>query len=453
MRRLLFLALAVLALLAAGCDRSGSAASPRDDLVQFVWSGAVTPTSAVVNARLLRASDHVRLVVSSRADLGEPLRTPDQAATPDHANVVSIPLSGLRPDTQYHYAVEADGKIDAARQGRFRTFPNHPASFAIAFASCAQTGSNHPVFDTIRERAPLLFLHMGDFHYENISRPEPDAYRRAYEAVLASPRQSLLYRSVPIAYIWDDHDFGGNDSDRSNPGRRAARMTYEGYVPHYPLAAGQGDVPIYHAFTIGRVRFLLTDLRSERSPERTADGPGKSMLGPAQKAWLEREMLAAYDAGQLVAWVSTDPWIEKPTPGSDRWGGYSVERREIADFIAGHHVDRLVMLSGDGHMLAMDDGSHADYSSHGGAGQAGLAQGGALHPGAVPEPNPFRQARRPVRLDGGPGRRWIRDLCRVARAAPGAPDKPRGRADPLAEVLPDGGGAVKVGSGEACRPG
>ena len=45
----------------------------------------------------------------------------------------------------------------------------------------------------------------------------------------------------------------------------------------------------------------------------------------------------------------------------------AVPRREIADFIAANHIDRLVMLSGDAHMVAIDDGTNTDYATSGGA--------------------------------------------------------------------------------------
>ena len=73
----------------------------------------------------------------------------------------------------------------------------------------------------IRRQDPLFFLHVGDFHYENLDGEDPEAYRQAYRDVLASPAQSALYRSTPIAYMWDDHDYGPNNSDRFSPGRRA----------------------------------------------------------------------------------------------------------------------------------------------------------------------------------------------------------------------------------------
>ena len=36
-------------------------------------------------------------------------------------------------------------------------------------------------------------------------------------------------------YMWDDHDYGPNDSDRFSPARDAALSSYRDVVPHFPL--------------------------------------------------------------------------------------------------------------------------------------------------------------------------------------------------------------------------
>lgn len=72
-----------------------------------------------------------------------------------------------------------------------------------------------------------------------------------------------MYGQAPVAYVWGDHDYGGNDADRTSPSRPAAMRTYRQMTPHYPLADGPEE-PIYRAFTVGRVRFVMTDTRSAR---------------------------------------------------------------------------------------------------------------------------------------------------------------------------------------------
>jgi phosphodiesterase/alkaline phosphatase D-like protein len=381
---------------------SGTAANPT------IWRGpicgAVTPDSAWVKAKLGNYGSSARLIVSQSANLSEPKWFGPMIADPNRGAMVEFRATGLVPDTQYFYAIEVNGVVQMDRRGAFKTFPpaDQPASFNFAFASCARTGSQNPVFDRIRELHPLFYINDGDFHYLNITSNALVKFRVAYDRVLDSPVQALLYRFVPLVYVWDDHDFAGNNSDRRAPSHFAARSIYEEYVPHYDMPAGAGDVPIYQTFTVGRVKFIVTDLRSERDPVSKPDGPGKSMLGAAQKVWFKNELLSAKGKYPLIFWVSSVPWIGtagvnyypinsqvtgfihhtnsalfKRNPATaeddravknndDFWGAFAHERREIANFLRDNHVTGVCILHGDAHMLAADDGQHSDYSTGGG---------------------------------------------------------------------------------------
>jgi len=334
--------------------------------VQFMWSGAVTPVSIRVKARLTAESAVARLAVSEQPDFVTVVYSVyDTAITAQNERVVDFVLNGLIPNRRYYYAVEVNGTLDTVLIGRFRTFPADTGSFAFAFGSCNWTGSSHPVFDTIRLREPLFFFHLGDIHYQNISVNDRELFRDALRRDLTSASQSRLYSSVPIAYIWDDHDYGPNNSDSTAPGRLAARLTYQEYVPHYPLVEGTGDVAIYQAFTVGRVRFVVCDSRSARSPASAPDNQFKTMLGTTQKTWFKQQLLDARDKYPLIIWVNSLPWIG--FTGDDGWYEYTYERRELANFIADNHITNLCMISGDAHMVAIDDGSNSDYSDSGGA--------------------------------------------------------------------------------------
>lgn len=41
-----------------------------------------------------------------------------------------------------------------------------------------------------------------------------------------SPTQKKMYERFPTIYIWDDHDFGDNDSGRSSPVKKSAFDAY-----------------------------------------------------------------------------------------------------------------------------------------------------------------------------------------------------------------------------------
>ncbi|MEZ5298542.1 MAG: alkaline phosphatase D family protein [Ilumatobacteraceae bacterium] len=275
-------------------------------------------------------------------------------------------VDGLEPDTRYWYALELDGEIDRVRVGSFRTFPDAARPLRLAFGSCARTGSNGAVFDAIRAADPDLYACIGDFHYGDIFVDDVDDYRQVFDVQLTRPAQAALYASVPIAYVWDDHDYGPNDSNADAPGRNAAMVAFREYVPHYELAGPESAV--FQAFSIGSVRVIMTDARSARDPQSDPDGPDKSMLGEEQRRWLLDELSNSAPDHDVVIWVNPVPWVDPAEPGADSWAGYDAERRLIAQHIVDEGIDHLVMVAGDAHMVAIDDGTHTDYADTGGRG-------------------------------------------------------------------------------------
>ncbi len=338
-----------------------------DGPVRWIWAGAPSPTGARVTARLQEPAGRVRLVVARDAALSERVTTVDAPGGGAEEGVLAFDVRGLRPGREYHYALEVDGALDRTRAGRLRTVPARAADFRVAIGGCARVGSNGAVFDAIRATDPDLYLILGDMYYADIETDDPERFRDMYDVTLTRDAQQALLLSTRAAYIWDDHDYGPNDAGSSSPTRDAARAVYREYVPHGPLAGGARTGPVNQAFTLGRVRFLLMDLRSERSDAAAPDDARKSMLGAVQRGWLEGEMLRARDRGQVVALVSSVPWISPASPGADDWAGYSTERAALSRFVARERIP-AVMLAGDAHMVALDDGSHSDYSGTGHAG-------------------------------------------------------------------------------------
>jgi phosphodiesterase/alkaline phosphatase D-like protein len=345
------------------------AAQSGSPFVSGVWSGNITASSATVCVRLNAPGLRVRLVVSPNAGLSPAVFSAEQTTSAANGNVVALPIAGLQPATEYDYGIEVGGTLrpEPGARGHLRTFPRGAASFRLAFASCGDfRDADQRAFDALVAEQPLLLLHMGDLHYSDTNATDPELYRANYDAVLNHRNQGQLYRSVGLAYMWDDHDFGGDDSNGTAIGTETARAVYRDYVPHYPLTVPDGTIA--QAFTVGRVRVIMTDLRSASAPPTDPESPTKSRLGGAQKTWFKQELLSARDAGfPLILWLNTDPWIAAPQAGADTWGGYATERTELANFIRDSRIRSIVMLSGDMHALAYDDGTHSDYATGGGA--------------------------------------------------------------------------------------
>ena len=334
--------------------------------VGWTWTGAVTDTSAIITARIdaparieLTAGTSPAPAVTLASVLAEPMPEPALGS------LQRYPVTGLKPDTTYAYRfLDAAGKPVDSEPRSFRTFPvpGKPASFRFAVASCAKD-TNSPVFASATHQKARFFVHTGDFHYTDIKKNNIDTFRRAYDTHLSAPRLRAMLADMPLFYQWDDHDFGPNDSNKNSPSREASLRNYDQLVPHYPLATpADPDAPIDQAFTVGRVRFILSDLRSQRDPA------ARRMMSAAQDTWLRAQLLAARDAGcPLIFWVSSVPW-NGPAAPADRWQGYAEHRAEISNFIKENKLaGRVAILSGDAHMTAIDDGKNSDFATGGGA--------------------------------------------------------------------------------------
>jgi hypothetical protein len=346
---------------ALACLSVSICAAQTSPLVAGPWCGAVTSNSIAATANLSGSGLVARLAVSTQANFSGPVFSAAVTSQAASGNSVRLDLGGLQADTLYFYALEIGGVLQTAagKTGSFRTLPAPgPASFRFCFASCGDWHeSGQWVHQKIIAENPRFFIHMGDLNYEDTDEDDEEPYREnIINSITLSPELGELVRKVPTAWIWDDHDFSGNTSDRTSDGRRANRQVYRELIPHYPLPAGGPNAAIYQAFTCGRTRFILSDLRSDRDRDSDDDDEDKSMMGDAQKQWFKDELLAARDAEvPLIIWMSGVPTIQIGSV-RDNWGSYATERKELLEFIRDQDIRNVVVISGDMHALAYDDG-------------------------------------------------------------------------------------------------
>jgi phosphodiesterase/alkaline phosphatase D-like protein len=326
--------------------------------VKSLWTGAVTENSVTATAVVTEAIDPIRLVASTRADFSGFLHYSDPLDCHTDYRYGRGRIAGLTSDTAYHLGVTIGGALATDVIGTFRTSPAGRHSFSFAAGSCAKTGSKALVFDNIRRRALDFFVHLGDLHYENIEENEEARFHAAYDKVFQSRRQGACWREVPMYYMWDDHDYAGNDSDGTSVSREAAVTAFRHRVPSPPLAATGALDPVYYAFRRGRVRFVVSDTRSARS-SRKAPESARTVLGDKQTAWFRRQLAAAREGGEVILWVNSTPWISEGRKQKDRWGSYATHRAMLAAMIVAEGMEQAVaVLSGDMHALAFDDGTN-----------------------------------------------------------------------------------------------
>ncbi|HEY9354616.1 MAG TPA: alkaline phosphatase D family protein [Nocardioides sp.] len=308
------------------------------------------------------SGEQARVAFSTSSGMTSPvysasLVTPTAAGVSKHA----VPAS-LAADTAHWYQVELGGVLIGAPQP-FRTLPapSGQQSFTFAFSSCRDHVDNFPsvnptaLADAVT-RGIDFFLQCGDFHYRDISTNNQALFQAGYDELYTRSNIAALLKSTPTDYVWDDHDYGGDNSNGSTASRPAAQAVYRDRVPHTALPSASGG--IYHTWRVGRVRFIVLDCRSFRSPNGNTDNSSKTMLGAEQKTWLQG-LLNNADT-PLTVIVSSVGWVGGADSAQDHWGNYSTERTEVGGWItANASKTKCVFLSGDAHMLAYDNGTNA----------------------------------------------------------------------------------------------
>ena len=351
--------------------------------VKYLWTGIPSANAGYATVKLNGAASKVRMVASTNPDMGSPVMGPE--VMPDATfKVAKLSISDLTPNTMYYYGVQIDGILDKVSLGQFKTdsilqVTSSALSHRVGFSAC---------FDKVEGVGPWaamlslskqmdFFIHMGDFHYGNVWGRNKDLtteahYHAQYDAIFADPNRHKFFRSIPQAYTWDDHDFGGNNLCGRNAQNLKLKVSdialaaMQRLNPNNPVALTESDgkSAFYHSFVKGRVRYIASDLRSHKMVKGVTDSSKKTMMGLAQKMWWKQEIVAAKNSGQVVCWVSSVPWYAPKVAGEDDWGGYSVERTELANHIAACGMGgKVIVLSGDMHSAAVKD--TVNYATNG----------------------------------------------------------------------------------------
>ncbi|MBC6365801.1 alkaline phosphatase D family protein [Algoriphagus sp. AK58] len=283
-------------------------------------------------------------------------------------------LTGLDYDT-YYVRAEIDSVLNP-HTAKFKTFrKSNPEGFSFIFGSCNNTNSNHIIWDAMKEKNPDLFFHLGDLHYEDIATPDTDLFRDAYNSTVEQPRQKDFYSNQSNYYIWDDHDYGPNNSDKDSPSRANAIEFYLSNIPYQNIITDPITNGISQYYDIGRCRFVMTDLRANRDDwmiEPYTD-PNKTVLGTATKNWFKNLLLDYKNNNNLdvLFWMNpfgwtgdeTDPYSWSYNVTTETWSVYLSERQELANYMYYNNISNVVICNGDTHMIAIDDGRNNFYAT------------------------------------------------------------------------------------------
>ncbi len=286
------------------------------------------------------------------------------ATTDEGDRIARFRLINLVPGVKYEYEVYVDGRrIDLPYATSFKTqaiwrWRTPAPDLRAAFGSCAYIndpatdrpgepyGGSYEIFHAIWAQKPDLMLWLGDdIYYRESDVGTEEGMRRRWARDRSIPELQPLFGSVHQYAIWDDHDFGPNDSDRSFAGRETSLRVFRDYWanPQYGTAETPG---VFGRFSWGDVEFFLLDDRYYRTPDNFPDDASKRMFGKDQLRWLE-EALVSSDATFKIVASGNQMW--NPLAYFEAFGRYPDEQRELREFLVKAKIPGLVFLSGDRH--------------------------------------------------------------------------------------------------------
>jgi alkaline phosphatase D len=264
----------------------------------------------------------------------------------------AVDIGGLPAGGAYEIAVELDdGTHLAPLRGRLAPVDARPVRIAVI----ADIDPN-PDFDTdicahLVAADPDLLVGLGDFPYTD-NGPVAEtlaAYRERHAEIRMHPPIRALLDAMPLRAIYDDHEFRNNWDAAfvaAEPARYGAAIAV--WDEFFPVRAAAGEIR-YRNWRYGaHVECFLLDCRRFRNANAVVDGPGKTMLGEAQRAWF-LDALGRSTATWKLVFTSVPLDFGN---GEDHWRGFLAERDALFEAIVAAGITGICFFSADQHWFA-----------------------------------------------------------------------------------------------------
>jgi alkaline phosphatase D len=278
------------------------------------------------------------------------------------AFTVTLIADQVKPGTVYHYQpiinksiVSFDYTLEFQTQEHWEYRKDAP-NFSFAVGSCAYTneiekdrpgksyGGDYFIYSNILKKNPDFMIWLGD----NVYFREPDGSKTGVYHRYTHDRSLLelqpLLGSVHHYAIWDDHDYGPNNSDRSFIHKNITLQAFKDFWanPSYGIGSNEG---ITTQFKWSDIDFFLLDNRFFRTPENRKH-IYKEILGKDQVEWLIDALLNSKAPFKIIALGGQFLNSEKVYENHINW---SDEYKNILDLIEKEKIEGVIFMSGDRH--------------------------------------------------------------------------------------------------------
>lgn len=286
------------------------------------------------------------------------------------AFTAKVVLTLLEPGKKYGYQVLLNDKpllfpypLEFQTQSLWQ-WRTDPPSFSIALGSCAYIndspfdrpgkpyGSNYQIFESILTKKPDAMLWLGDNTYlreADWNSKSGILYR--YSHTRATPELQGLLASVHHYAIWDDHDFGPDNSDR---GFIQKEVTLEAFRLFWgnPTSGLPDQDGITSQFQWADIDFFLLDNRFSRAPDERKTGE-RTQFGKVQLEWLLDALKTSKAPFKMVA--TGGQFLSAAATAENHVRFYPEERAYLLKRIEEEGLANIIFLTGDRHFTELSE--------------------------------------------------------------------------------------------------
>ena len=233
----------------------------------------------------------------------------------------------------------------------------------IAFGSCNNQSKPQTIWPSISQNKPDLWVWLGDIIYADTD----DMRRMAdqYQKQKVNKAYQRFCAQAQILGIWDDHDYGTNDGNKTYKKRAQSKGLMFDFLNLPKDHQARSRDGAYQSYTFGpdgkKVKIILLDTRyfkdeliKNPKPNGARYLPNKTgdILGFKQWEWLEKE-LSNSDA--QIHLLCSSIQVLSSEHDYEKWADFPAARNKLLKLLGKTNPSNLYILSGDRHMAEISN--------------------------------------------------------------------------------------------------